>query len=190
MNEFRGQIRSMTKQIRGAGYLVSFEMDGIPEGMEGKDLDITVKEHKEHRSKDANALLWACLGEIAAALHSDKWEIYLMMLKRYGRFTYIAVRPHAVEAVKKQWRECEVVGNTYTNGEQTVQLLCYFGSSTYTTKEMSKLLDGVISEMEEMGLNRPTSAEMKRAIAEWERKYGNTKSEKICNTAKTESTEV
>lgn len=170
MNEFRGELKSIAKTIRGNGYLVTFEMDGIPEGLEGKTLDITVKEHRDHRSKDANALLWACLGEIAPVLHMDKWEVYLMMLKRYGKFTYIAARPHAVEGIKKQWRECEVIGNTYVGGEQTVQMICYFGSSTFDSKEMSRLLDGVISEMEEMGLNRPTSAEMKRAMEEWERR--------------------
>ena len=177
MNEYIGTVKNIAKTIRGSGYLVTFEMDGVPEGFEGKKLDITVKEHRERRSKDANALLWACLGEIASAIHMDKWEAYLMMLKRYGKFTYIAVRPHVVEAVKKQWRECEVVGNTYVGGEQTVQMLCYFGSSTYDTKEMSRLLDGVISEMEQMNLPRPTSAEMKRAMDEWERKYERNKND-------------
>jgi hypothetical protein len=47
----------------------------------GKLFDIT--EHREKRSKDANALLWACLGELAGALRSDKWTVYLQMLKRY-----------------------------------------------------------------------------------------------------------
>ena len=75
-----------------------------------------------------------------------------------------------VDSVRSQWRETEVVGDVNINGSEAVQMLCYFGSSTYTTKEFSVLLDGVISEMQEMGLETPLSQDMKRALEEWERK--------------------
>lgn len=138
-------------------------------------LDIELKRHRKKRSLDANALMWQCLGEIAHALNQDKWNIYLMMLKRYGKYTYICVKPEVVEAVKSQWRECEVVGDISINGQKAVQLLCYFGSSTYNTKEFSTLLDGIISEMEEMGLERPLDGDMKRALEQWEKAYCNKK---------------
>lgn len=120
--------------------------------------------HKEKRSVNANALLWKMLGEIATALRTDKWSVYLMMLKRYGTFTYICVKPKAVEAVKKQWRECEVIGDITINGDPAVQMLCHYGSSTMNTKEFSVLLDGVISEMKEMGLETPADRDLQRAI--------------------------
>lgn len=192
----RGQIKSITKAIKGDAYVVTIETDTLPVDLEGKLLDIDMKVHREKRSRDANALLWACIGEITKALQkeeryekTDKWEVYLKLLKRYGKFTYIVVKPEAVDAVKKQWRETEVVGEIDIHGTKGIQMLCYYGSSTYDTAEMSALLDGTVSELEEMGLQRPASAEMKRAMEEWERKYGNS-NEKICNTAKTESTEV
>ena len=120
--------------------------------------------HKEKRSLNANALLWKMLGEIAAALRTDKWSVYLTMLKRYGTYTYICVKPKAVEAVKRQWRECEVIGDIDINGDKAVQMLCYYGSSTMNTKEFSVLLDGVISEMKEMGLETPADRDLQRAI--------------------------
>lgn len=129
-----------------------------------------IKEHKEKRSRDANAMLWACIGDIAATLRADKWEIYLRMLKRYGKYTYICVRPQVVEAVKKQWRECEEIGHVDINGEDSVQLLCYFGSSTYNTAEFSVLLDGVISEMEEMDIAPPPPKHIQEAIHRWDTK--------------------
>ncbi len=134
-----------------------------------RDKLFEVKEHKEKRSLNANGLLWKCLGEMAEALHTDKWQVYLKMLKRYGKYTYICVKPHVVEAVKKQWRECEEIGEIEINGQKAVQLLCYFGSSTYNTKEFSVLLDGVISEMKEMGLETPMSEDMQRALKQLER---------------------
>jgi len=139
--------------------------------MDCESLDIKVTKHRKKRSLDANALLWACLGEIASALRADKWDIYLKMLKRYGKYTYICVKPKVVEAVKAQWRECEEIGKININGAEAVQLLCYFGSSTYDTKEFSALLDGVISEMKEIGLAPPPSKHIKEALEQWTKSH-------------------
>lgn len=124
--------------------------------------DITL--HRDKRSLDANGMLWVCLQEIAQALHTDKWSVYLTMLKRYGKFSYVIVHPSAVEAMKKQWRELEEVGEVDVNGKKGIQLLCYYGSSTYDSKEFSVLLDGVITEMREMGLTPPPTKEMQALI--------------------------
>ena len=167
-----GNLETVSKAIVGSGYFVTFRLDGYPQGMEQKRLEVDVKEYKPHRSKDANALLWVCLTEIAKALRTDNWSVYLQMLKRYGKAVCIVVKPEAVESVKKQWRECEVLGDYEVNGQKAVQMLCYYGSSTFDSAEMSRLLDGVISEMEEMNLQRPTSAEMTRALEEWEHRNG------------------
>jgi hypothetical protein len=141
-----------------------------------REKQFDVNPHREKRSRSANALLWACLGEIAAALRTDKWEVYLQMLKRYGKYTYICVKPNVVEAVRKQWRECEEIGHVNINGQDSVQMLCYFGSSTMDSKEFSVLLDGVISEMKEMGLDTPGQKELDRALKEMEERDGKNES--------------
>ena len=156
-------------------YLITFETSEPPtiyDKTKDKELNIDIKQYREGRSKDANALLWACIGEIAVALRTDKWSVYLLMLKRYGQYTYICVPPQAVDMVKRQWREVEEIGDIKINGRDAVQLLCYYGSSTYDTKQFSALLDGVISEMQVIGLETPTSEEMRHCLEEWERKNG------------------
>lgn len=167
---YQGKLESVSKVIIGNGYLVTFRLDGYPQGFEGKNLEVNVKEFKPHRSKDANALLWACLNDIAKVLKTDTWSIYLMMLKRYGKCTCIVVAPEAVEAVRKQWRESEIIGDYEVNGHKGVKMLCYYGSSTFDSSEMHRLLSGVISEMDELNIPRPTSAEMRRTIEEMEKK--------------------
>ena len=167
----QGKIESITKPIKGGGYLVTVRIDALPEGLEGKLLDVTLKEHREKRSNAANALLWACIGQIANAIRADKWDVYLKLLKRYGKYTYIVVIPEAVESVRRQWRECAVIGDIDIHGRKGVQMLCYYGSSTYDAKEMASLLDGTISEMDEMGLQKPASSDLRRALEEWERNH-------------------
>lgn len=170
--EFTGKIQNVSKDWNTGKINITFTVNepaalGQLESIQNcEKLSIKAVRHRNKRSLDANGMLWACIGDIAKALKTDKWKVYLEMLKRYGKFTYICVKPNVVDAVKAQWRECEVIGEVEVGEEKTkaVQMLCYFGSSTYDSKEFSDLLDGVVSEMKEMGLSIPTSEDMKRAI--------------------------
>lgn len=124
-------------------------------------------QYREKRSLDANAYLWVQLQKMAEVLRTDKWSLYLQMLKRYGQFTYIVVKPNAVESVKKQWRECEEVGEVDVNGTKAIQMLCYYGSSTYDAKEFSILLDGVLSEAKDLGIETLSSGELERMMEQY-----------------------
>lgn len=130
-------------------------------------LRIKAVQYREKRSLDANAYLWVLLQKLAEVMRSDKWSIYLQMLKRYGQFTYIVVKPNAVDGVKKQWRECEEIGEIDVNGTKAVQMLCYYGSSTYDTKEMSVLIDGVVSECQELGIKTISPEELRQMKERW-----------------------
>lgn len=173
--EFTGRLKDVNRDWQTGQYNITFTMNEasainqIENIQSCEKLSIKAVKYRQKRSLDANGLLWLCLGRIAEALHADKWDIYLQMLKRYGKYTYICVKQNVVDAVKQQWRECEVIGEVNINGQTAIQLLCYFGSSTYDTKEFSTLLDGVISEMKEMGIETPASKEMERALELWEK---------------------
>jgi hypothetical protein len=174
MMEAVGTLKEVSRDWKDNKFNVTFAIDGhlTQESIENiTDCKLSIKavKYRQKRSLDANGLLWAMLQSIATALRADKWQIYLQMLKRYGKYTYICVKPSVVDAVKAQWRETEELGEVNINGQTAIQMLCYFGSSTYNTKEFSVLLDGVISEMKEMGLDTPTSEDMKRSLEQWER---------------------
>lgn len=169
----RGRVTGLEIPFRAEYPIISFEIQASPEDLEkykNKDLDISFAQHRARRSLDANACLWACLGDIAKAINQDNWSVYLLMLERYGKFTHILVKPEVVEAVRLQWRETKIVGETKVDGKPMVQMLCFFGSSTYDSAEFSRLLNGVISEMQDMHLEVPTSAEMKAILASLEKK--------------------
>ena len=108
-------------------------------------LSVEVKEYREKRSLNANAYLWVLLEKMAAALNSDKDALYLDVLERYGVFTHIVVKKGVVERIKEEWRAVRELGDVLIGGQTGVQLQCYFGSSTYDTKEMARLLDGVFN---------------------------------------------
>jgi len=132
------------------------------------DIRLKATRYRKKRSLSANGLFWHCIGQMAEALRTDKWDVYLSMLRQYGKFTYICVKPNMVEAVKDQWRESMEWSSVDINGKPATQMLCFFGSSSYNTKEMSRLIDGTIHEMKELGLDPPMPQDIQIALEQWE----------------------
>ena len=133
----------------------------------GKVLEVEIKIKRKRRSLNANAYLWELLGRMAAVLKTDKDSVYLMMLERYGVYTHVCVKPAAVERVKQEWRTVRELGEITINGQKAVQLQCYFGSHTYNSKEFGVLLEGVLSEAAELGIETLSEADKDLMLKEW-----------------------
>lgn len=168
--EIRGTIKGLTQDYGTRKVTAAIEVSegsvARLEELKGKDLKITLTVWREKRSKDANALLWACLSEIARVVGGTKEEQYSLALRRYGQFTMVSVKEEAYPRWRDQWRECQIVGKR--NG--MLDVLCYFGSSQYSTSEFSTLLDGVIDDMRQAGIDTPLQTELQEALDAWERR--------------------
>lgn len=137
--------------------------------LDGKKLAVEISQHRQKRSLDANAYLWVMLAKMADVLRANKDDLYLTMLERYGQFTHVVVRPDAVDKFTQQWRVVRNLGGIKVNGVYGVQLQCYFGSSTYDTKEMATLIDGVVQECKDLGIETLPHGEIERMSQDWGR---------------------
>lgn len=170
--ECTGKLKSVSKNWISRKWEVTFEINeditASIDKIRDKMLNLTAKIHREKWSLDANAYAWVLMQKIAEAIHTDKWSVYLMMLERYSPvFTHIIVRPEAVERVMGEWRTVKVLGPIQVNGSSGIQLQCYFGSSTFDSKEMSSFIDGIVSECKEMGIETLPPDEIERMRREW-----------------------
>ena len=170
--ECTGKLKSVSKNWISRKWEVTFEINeditASIDKIRDKMLNLTAKIHREKRSLDANAYAWVLMQKIAEAIHTDKWSVYLMMLERYSPvFTHIIVRPEAVERVMGEWRTVKVLGPIQVNGSSGIQLQCYFGSSTFDSKEMASFIDGIVSECKEMGIETLSPDEIERMRREW-----------------------
>lgn len=120
-----------------------------------------IKRKTKARSKDANAYAWELMGQMADLLHTDKDSVYLEMLKRYGQQFVVKVPNKSVEMFKRQYKYCEQ-HETLAPEERAQYYRVYLGSSTYTTKEMSVLIDGIVSECKDLGIETMTPEELAR----------------------------
>jgi hypothetical protein len=131
-----------------------------------------IKQKRPKRSLNANNYCWQLIGEIADKMNLSNQEIYEQMLRDYSKaYTYIIAKPEVVERVKATLREGHIyayeIGDSTVNGKAGIQLQLYYGSSTFDTKQMSRLIDGIVSEAKELDIETETPAEIARLKEEW-----------------------
>lgn len=138
--------------------------DALQALQNNKKIDLKLEVESPPRSLQANALLWSCLTKIAVAISADKWDVYEECLTRYTDPLILAGGVNKLRELKENFRVVEIIDNCLVNGQKACLYGCYRGSSKLNKKEFSVLLDGVISEMQEMGLETPADQKVKEVI--------------------------
>ena len=133
--------------------------------------DIEIKKHTEKRSLDANAYAWVLIGKLAKKLNIASKEIYREYIKDTGNYEILPIKTVAVERWKEIWSAkgigwvCDELGASkfadYTN------VRCYYGSSVYTSKEMAKMVEMIVRDCKEQGIETMSKAEIDRMVTEW-----------------------
>ena len=122
-----------------------------------KELTIQVKEFTKKRSMSQNSYMWVLLDKLAEKVNHSKEQIYRVYVKDYGVFQVLPIKNEAVESFQKKWAKNGLGWITEIMGESKItdytNIIAYFGSSTYPTKEMSRLLDAIVRDCEDLGIN-------------------------------------
>ena len=126
------------------------------DGLNDKPLAVTVKEFRQKRSLSQNSYLWVLLDKLAEKVNRSKEDIYKIYVKDCGVFEILPIRNDCVERFITNWSKnglgwfCEDLGESKLNGY--TKLMAYYGSSTYNSKEMARLIDAVIQDCEEQDI--------------------------------------
>ena len=127
-------------------------IDGLPD----KPLAVTVKEFRQKRTLSQNAYLWVLLDKLAEKVNRSKEDIYKIYIKDFGVFEYLPIKNEAVERFISCWSKNGIGWFTEDLGESKLdgytKLIAYYGSSTYNSKEMARLIDAVIQDCEEQDI--------------------------------------
>ena len=130
-----------------------------------KPLEVTIDRIKQKRSLNANGYMWTLVGEIADILRASKEDIYLSMLKNYGQSTVVSVLSEI--NVTGFFKYYEEFGTGEVKGKDFTHYKVYKGSSEFDTKEMAVLIDGVVSEAQELGIDTRTPEEIDKMKSLW-----------------------
>ena len=154
------------------------------EELKGYDkLSLEIKPYKRKRSLDANAYYWVLLTKLAKILRTSNDELHNILLSKYGVMEMVSGRtvkevlPDTDEANKRA-AEYQAYHLRPTSdvrlGNDGLMYRTYImmrGSSTYDTAEMSRLIEGLIGECQDIGMagQEIASPEERRILKE---KYG------------------
>ena len=156
------------QEIRFKGSEKFRAMAQIANALDGLDSEkeyvLTVKEYKAKKSLSSNAYFWVLCGKLAEKTHIGSTEIYKRLIKEIGgNNTLVCVQEECVDALCKHWSAkglgwvTEVV-DSKLNGCKNVFL--YYGSSLYDTAQMSRLIDLIVQECKQQGIETMTPQEI------------------------------
>ena len=114
----------------------------------------------------ANALAWVYCDKLAEKLKTTKERIYQDAIDNVGVFEEIKVNsPEAGQRFKRIWKQNGLGWLTKTIDDTTI--LAYYGSSTYDTKQMARLIDYLQEECKEQGIETRPQWEVDAMLKEW-----------------------
>lgn len=124
----------------------------------GQELDIEIKKHRERRSLDANAYFWVLAGKLSAVLHIPPEEIYRQYIPDVGGNFEIVPTKEADLDKKARWWAAGKIGRMSEDMGPCRDLPGYhnvrrfIGSSEYDSAQMSRLIDLIIWDCKENGI--------------------------------------
>ena len=144
------------------------------DGLQGTDLDLTLKKHREKRSRNANDYLWVLCEALARNQGITKVEVYRKNIREVGVCEVLGMSEETYGRFSSAWRERGLgwfteIADTSAEGECTV--LAYYGSSTYTSAEISRLIEAVQEDCRACGVETATPDELSLLMEDWDAKH-------------------
>ena len=172
-----GKLKDMMRGMDGE-WVVSFTTRDNPVQtfyrLKDHEVSVEIKRATKARSKDANAFCWGICTDIGKALNIPKEDVYRKAIRDVGEYEPLPIKAEAVETFVNRWQTkgtgwfAEVIDDSKIPGYKLV--FAYYGSSTYDTSAMSRLIDYLVDEARQMELPIPASREQEEMIKAWQAK--------------------
>ena len=178
MHELTGTIKDMQVNFLTGQAVLNIAVNekqtarAVAEELNGKKLSVKISEYREKRSKDANAYCWVLIGKLAEKLNVPKDEIYMNAVKQVGgNYEIVCVVDAAVERLCRGWKKNGIGWQTDTMPskiEGCTNVVLYYGSSTYDTASMSRLINIIVEDCKAVCIDVRTPDEIASLLALWE----------------------
>ena len=136
-----------------------------------KQYEIT--EYKQKRSLNANAYCWVICDKIAKELSKEsvitKEEIYKDSILQIGTFEPMIIEEKAFDNFKRIW-EKQGLGflvQEVCRKDKCIRVNCYYGSSTYNSKEMSLLINLLVDLAKSLNIETMDENELNSLLESW-----------------------
>ena len=135
-----------------------------------KELTLKLSQYRNKRSRDANAYFWELCGKLSEKLNISPDNIYRELIRSVGgNYEVVPIRNDAVDTWIKNWQSRGigwVCDTTPSKLEGYTNVLTYYGSSVYDISQMSRLIELIIMECKNTGIETATPEELSRIMEE------------------------
>lgn len=143
----------------------------------GKKMTVEIKEYREKRTLDSNAYAWVLMSKLACVLSLKKArpitadEVYRNYIKDVGVMEIVPIRDDAVTRWCEIWRGkglgwvCETQPSKLAGYTNTVN---YYGSSVYSKAEMARLIELIVADCRDLGIETMTPQELAALNERWD----------------------
>lgn len=126
--------------------------------------DYEIRKRRRKRSLDANGYFWSLVSSLAETTGEPKSEIYRRAIKEIGgNSTTVCVKSTAVEALRRGWATNGlgwISETTPSKIKGCTNVILYYGSSSYDSKTMSRLIDYVVQDCKALGIETLTPEQL------------------------------
>ena len=138
-----------------------------------KDCEVVaeIKKYRAKRSLDANAYAWVLIHKLAEKTRIPAPDIYRHAIRSIGGVSEtVCVQDVALQRLCEGWEHNGLGWQAETfpsKIEGCTNVTLYYGSSTYDTAQMSRLVDFIVQECKEHGVETMTPEELDRIKEGW-----------------------
>lgn len=169
----RGRLADLSISLSGRQKL-TIEIDGDFrtefEQLRENDVEVSIKKFRKKRSLDANGYAWVLIDKISERTGIPKADIYRDHIRQIGGVSEIVcVRDKAVQKLRDGWSKNGLGWQTDTLPSKIAgcsNVVLYYGSSTYDSKQMSVLIDSLVDTAKQLGIETMSEMELYSLIGE------------------------
>lgn len=178
MFELTGKITSVSVNYINQKFQVTLEVNERNRFLEMLDelkglekLTLKFDKFKQKRSLDANAYCWQLISKIAEKTRVPKEEVYRQAIREIGgNYDVVCIKEEAADSIRSAWSKNGLGWQSDTmlsKLDGCTNVILYYGSSTYNTEQMSRLIENIIQDCKALGIETKSEAELNSLLQNW-----------------------
>lgn len=172
----QGKLADLSRDYKTNKYKITFLVNNAINSLEEIEnvelLDIEVKKHRDKRSDRANRYFWKLLQEICEKQSIDTIEDYKRRVRELGIFRRMTTEVENVKTIEYMWNKngiawfIDVFDTQIINDKEYKILHLYYGSSSFNSKQMSRLIDGLVQDCKAVGIETKSPEEIQSMLGD------------------------